>query len=233
MNVWQKHLERNWTAFDTYRVKIRIGKIAGGKPADPEIIRKWVEATCKKKTAEEREKIISAHLGTLDQVTEEKAESSSCVFARVDGELAIEGRQVKSMLKESGNIMKTIAPTGGVDSKGNAKIEKVANLKKKVSEQVFILEEYISLGVTEPHDRPERPIHVMTAQGPRTSIKRVEVVLGAVIEFTMKRRKGSGKDAVPEPVLMAILDYAQNMGLGSDRSQGMGTFEVLEVEKVQ
>ena len=38
-------------------------------------------------------------------------------------------------------------------------------------------------------------------------------------------------DAVSEKALYAILAYGQNIGLGADRSQGMGTFEVLEMER--
>ena len=72
----------------------------------------------------------------------------------------------------------------------------------------------------------------MTAQGPRDSIKRVEIVNSCKVTFTLKRRKGSGKDSVPEKVLLGILDYAQSIGLGADRSQGYGTFEVLSVEKI-
>lgn len=221
MNLWEKHLASDWTAFDQYAVRIRIADIVGGKPATPEMIAAWVDATNKKKNADERKKIVDAHLETLADLTEEKADKQSVVFARVDGELAIEGRQIKAMLKEAGNIIKTIAPG-----------EPIAALKSKVADQVFVAEEYIKLGRTEPDDREERPIHVMTAQGPRTSIKRVEIVRDVEIGFTVRRRRGRDKGSVPEKVLLGILDYAQQVGLGADRSQGRGMFKVLSVEKL-
>jgi hypothetical protein len=222
MNLWEQHKKSGWNAFDTYKVKLFIKNIVGGKPASPEMIAKWVEATNKEKSEEERNRIRDAHMETLGDLTDEKVDKQSCVFARVDGKLCIEGRQVKAMLKESGNIIKTIAPG-----------EPVTALKSKVADQVFVDEKYIPLGRTEPDRTEERPIHVMTAQGPRTSIKRTEIVEGTEIEFTLRRRRGNDKTAVRERVLLGILDYCQSVGLGADRSQGCGEFEVISVDKVK
>lgn len=230
-DLWKKHLASNWNAFDTYKVTILIKDIVGGKPATPDMIEAWVDATNKEKLEAERQKIKEAHMDTLPELADEKADKQSCVFARVDGVLCIEGRQIKAMLKEAGNIIKQIAPAG------DGKTAPIAALKSKVADQVFVVEDYIPLGrgngiyITEPDDRPERPIHVITARGPRTSIKRVEVVRDVEVTFTVKRRKGRDKGAVPEKVLLAILDYAQEVGLGADRSQGFGCFSVLSVEK--
>jgi len=228
MDVWKKHVQRNWNVFDTYSVRLRLDNVVGGKPASAKMIEKWVDATNDKKSEEERNKIKEAHMDTLPDLTEDKATKQSCVFSRYKGQLCLEGRQVKALLKECGNIIKTVVPGS---KKGE--LDKVARLKSKIAEQVFVMEDYIPLGRTEPDETTERPIHVMTAQGPRTSIKRTEVVKDVEIEFTMKRRKGRGKDAVPEKVLMAVLDYGQLNGLGADRSIGMGTFKVLSVEKLE
>jgi len=225
-NLWEKHKASGWTAFDSYRVAARIKNIVGGKPATEDMIEKWVNATCKAKTAEERAKIRDAHVGTLPDMAEEKADAQTVVFARLpNGELAIEGRQIKAMLKESANIIKDIVP-GGKDGEAGQKA-----LKSKVADQVFVVEEHVPLGVTEPTRREQRPIHVMTAQGPRTSIKRSEIVEGAEIQFTVKRRSGPGL-GVSEKALLGILDYAQTVGLGADRSQGFGQFEIVSVEKI-
>ncbi len=220
-DLWQAHKKSGWDPFSTYVVTIRLKDVVGGKPASPELIARWIEATCKKKSAEDRAKIVDAHIDTLDIVTGEKTEQQTTVFARVNGgALAIEGRQVKALLKESANIIKTIGP------------DDVKNLRSKVADQVFVEEEFIQLGRTEPDEHLERPIHVITPQGPRTSIKRVEIVKDATITFTIKRRRGNDKQSVPEKTLLAILDYAQTVGLGADRSQGFGTFEVVSVEKL-
>jgi len=219
-DLWKKHQKSDWNIFDTYKVTILIKDIVGGRPATAEMIEKWVAATCKAKTAEERARIVDADVQALGDVADDKAQAHTTVFARVDGGLAIEGRQVKAMLKEAANIIKGRDPV------------KVKNLRSKVADQVFVSEEYIPLGRTEPDEYQERPIHVMTAQGPRTSIKRVEMVKGAEVTFTVRRRQGRDTQSVPEPTLLAILDYCQTLGLGADRSQGYGTFTVQSVEKV-
>jgi hypothetical protein len=221
MDLWQKHKASGWDAFDTYTVDIRINHIVGGKPASEDMIEKWVSATCKQKTAEERQSIIDAHAEDLADITDEKASKQMVIFGRDDSGLYIEGRQVKAMLKEAGNIIKSIAPGEGG----------VKNLKSKVADQVFVSEEKIPLGRDEPDRVVERAIHVMTAQGPRTSIKRSEICDDVELQFTVRRRKGADKMAVPEKVMLAILDYAQTVGLGADRSQGFGQFKVLSVTK--
>lgn len=240
MDIWKKHQAAGWTAFDEYLVSIRLHDIVGGKPATPDMIEKWVNATNKEKAAEERAKIVNAHVETLADAADEQAQKQAVVFARVNGELAIEGRQIKAMLKEAGNICKDIVPTGQMErlTAAEKKAGKEARpqvgvkaLRSKVADQVFVVDEYVSLGRTEPDLVDDRPISVMTAQGPRTSIKRSEVCKDVELSFTVRRRTGAGQ-GVPEATLLAILDYAQQVGLGADRSQGHGLFEVQSVEKL-
>ena len=142
----------------------------------------------------------------------------------MNGGLAIEGRQIKACLKENANIIKKGMP------KSCGKDGVIAALKNKVAEQLFVEENYIPIGRTEPDEVLEKPISVMTRQGPRTSIKRYEICHDVEIEFTLKRLARGGE--VTEKVMLAILDYAQDMGIGADRSQGRGVFEVLSVEKI-
>jgi len=223
-NLFAKHKKSGWQAFARYAVKIRCHDLVGGRPLNADLIEKWVTATCKKANDKERQKIIDADVALLDETIDEVAEKQAIGFARIDGHLAIEGRQVKAMLKEAANIIKGIIP-GGKDGKG------IAALKSKVADQIFVEEEYIILDKTQPDDVEERPIHVMTRQGPRTSLKRCEIVRDVEIDFIVARRAGAG-EGVPQKALLAILDYAQQVGLGADRSQGRGRFEVLNVEAI-
>jgi len=221
--LWKEwKAKQNWEPFDRYRVRLRLKHIVGGLPAVPEIIKTWVETRNADKTAEEQKLMINAHIDELPEVADEVAEKKTIVFPRVGGQLAIEGRQVKAMLKEAANVVKNSLP------RGCGKDGKIAALKSKVAETVFVEEEYISLGRAEPDEVIERPISVVTRQGPRTSIKRCEVCRDVEIEFHLRRLRGG---EVSEAVLLAILEYAQQMGLGADRSQGRGVFEVVDVEK--
>jgi hypothetical protein len=70
----------------------------------------------------------------------------------------------------------------------------------------------------------------MTPMGERTSIKRSDIVDDVTIEFTVRRLDCA---EVPESALFAVLAYAQNIGIGADRSQGMGIFKILSVDKIE
>ena len=219
-NLFAKHLKTGWQPFDTYLVKIRVGALVGGLPKDPNMVAGWVNATNKKKSDADRAAIVEAHLEHLPDVEEDKKEKQGIGFARDGGELCIEGRQVKAMLKEAANIIKNVAPGGPLTA-----------LKSRVADQVFVSELYIPVGRTKPDRIVERAIHVLTPQGPRDSIKVCEVCDDVELEFTVRRMVRAGKRTVSEKVLLAILDYGQNVGLGADRSQGYGVFEILSVEK--
>lgn len=226
-NLFEQHKKSGWYPFDTYKVKIRLRDIVGGIPMNPNMVEKWINATNENKSAEEREALKNAALALLPEKTEEKMEQQGIGFARVNGELVIEGRQVKAMLKEAANITNMTSPR--VDPK-----EPNKQMKSKVGDQLFVEDVFINLGGRKGPDAVEqKPIHVMTTQGPRSSIKVYEICRGVDIEFTLKRHNQKGKMAVTEEVMLAILDYSQNIGLGADRSQGHGLFEVLSVEKVE
>jgi hypothetical protein len=222
---------KTWSPFDEYRVKVKLSTIAGGTPKHGDLLKGWIDATNKELSAEERAKLVDATKAELPDISEAK-EAKSWVGFKSDGDgLYIEGRQVKAMLKESANIIKKIAPTRKDKKSPNG--VGITAFKSKVADHVFVVETKIHLTkggepVKEKDEHEERPIHVMTAQGPRNSIKRTDLVHDAEIEFTVRRLNDA---AVPEKALYAVLAYGQHIGLGADRSQGMGTFRVTSVEK--
>jgi hypothetical protein len=223
-NLFLKHKKTGWYPFTEYRVNIRVLDLVGGLPMNEKLVESWVNATNKGKKEEDREAIRDAHIETLPDAVEEKKEKQGIGFARVNGKLAIEGRQVKAMLKEVANIIKDTVPSNAPlhAKKGTG----ISALRNKVAEQ------YILLDREEPDRITERPIHVTTPRGPRDSIKVCEICDNVDVEFTLKLHNGMGKQAVPEKALVAILDYAQINGLGADRSQGFGTFETFSVVKM-
>ncbi len=62
-------------------------------------------------------------------------------------------------------------------------------------------------------------------QGPRTSIKRAEYVEDVEMRFTLRVLKDN---LVTADHLRTILEYMQVGGIGSDRSQGSGTFALMD-----
>jgi hypothetical protein len=233
-----QEIQSQWTPFDEYRVTITLNSIAGGVPKNKNIIRGWIDSTNKEKSEEERQKLVEATMGALPDLSEEKEAKSWVGFKADNKGLFVEGRQVKAMLKEAANIIKDRCPNGSKDAIEEDDVVKkkkdlpaygVRNLKSKVADHVFVVEDRIYLGKATPDELEERPVHAMTPQGPRSSLKRTDVVHGATVSFTLRRL---ADEAVPEETLFAILAFAQHIGLGADRSQGHGTFRDVEVEKI-
>lgn len=221
----------DWAPFVRYRVHLKIGTIVGGTPKNKQLIEAWVNAKNKELGAQEREELANATEEEMGDLQAKIGDDKGTGFRKDDRGLFIEGRHVKAMLKENANVIKNITP-GGRKPKGQGGGEApgITNLKSKVAERLFIEEDRIHLGRIEPDAIEEKPIHVMTRQGSRDSIKRVELVNNAEISFTLRRHRGND---VPEKTMLAILDYAQTMGLGADRSQGRGQFQVVSVTKLE
>ena len=116
------------------------------------------------------------------------------------------------MLKESANICKSFVRVNG----------KPVPLRARLAERVFVEPRLIPLGVAEPTGSREKPVHVMTARGPRSALKRTDYVSHVKL---VCRLKVLDDGFISERVLRTILDHASANGLGCDRSQGYGTFD--------
>jgi len=76
----------------------------------------------------------------------------------------------------------------------------------------------------------QRSLRAMTAQGPRVTLAKSEVVpAGASLEFNLKVMKDSPID---EEVLHNLFSYGEMKGLGQWRNAGFGQFS-YELEKLQ
>ncbi len=75
----------------------------------------------------------------------------------------------------------------------------------------------------------ERPLRAQTAQGPRVTVVRSDVILsGGEISFSLDVLKGG---SVSAGIIRDVLDYGQYLGLGQWRSGGWGRFEVVDFRK--
>jgi hypothetical protein len=146
-------------------------------------------------------------------------------FKRDDnGQLCIEGRIVKAALKE---WMNSAYP--GTKFPGKTKIEGLRKgLMRYAAEAVRVDDMLIGLGVKEPTTIEERIKHVMTPQGPRSSINRVEVVEQPEVTFTISVRD----DFIPEDAWARIWSVGEAIGLGSDRGRSDGQFELTEWQRL-
>jgi len=130
--------------------------------------------------------------------------------------LFIEERQIKALLKEAAYVLR---------------LSRIAGFKDSISHGVFVKPEKIRLlragkPLHEPDGYVERPIHVLTRQGPRTSVVRQDFVLKPHSSFDL---------VVASPLvrfddLQRLLRLGEEIGLGASRSQGFGKFVIKELK---
>lgn len=230
-----------------YRVSLQVlDKIVGGVPSSESVIKGWLKSRMEigdrdlqeltQKTLAER---FPDRQPTADELAAALLESDAAPsingFKRVPdtGELAYEGRCMKAALKEWANSAypgtdwdgKTAADTttGRPLPKGFRK-----GLMATLAERVFIPDVYIGLGVKEPTGVEERIKHVMTPQGPRSSINRVEYVDRPLLEFTLKVHD----DFLKPEAWGRIWERGEDIGIGADRGRSDGKFELIDWERV-
>ena len=228
-----------------YAVDLSVGQLHGGVPQDPRVIEGWIRS--KLLNADQRlVGLVQEAVKELGYTQEDMAESEKLEEALTEagrkqlngfkrdldtGELYIEGRAVKAMLKESANIAYP-----WVGGKG----EKIAGkgVKNAFKEHVFVEgpshPDRLFLGVKEPDDVDVR--FVTGARGQRT-IAREEYVDDVTVSFfidTDLDLSEEGQEAgEPECEMWGkIMLTAEKQGLGASRSQGYGTFVVEKFERV-
>lgn len=240
--------------FDEYKVTLDLVDIAGGIPANPEMIKKWIDVRNAELNEAERQRLADATKEELPEIADEIESRSWTRFKYDEAGPYIEGRIVKSALKENGNILKNILtsvkkrkvtkkkdgdkPQESDKTEIEAEFEKVKGypaLKKKISECVFIVEDKIHLqrnGVNVSSDVPveERPVHAFTPQGHINALKRTDVLRDVTINFTVRLAKTG---AVTEEALFASLAYIVHNALGTDRSQGRGRGKDIDVVRIE
>jgi hypothetical protein len=208
--------------YDVYRVEIAMRQeLCGGMPKNPDLLKGWIAATTEHDDATTTEQEAEARTVLL-QPTEEKSWNG---FPGDEKGLFVWARQVKALFKECATMLRvTTTKIGskqifqhGFEIKGSEKADR------------------IYLGKTEPDGMREGPIHVQTAQGPRTALKRVDYVLGVRLRFEVwvLHTEGGEKRHVGEEELRRMLTFGQENGLGAERSQGHGKFDVIEFTRTK
>jgi len=220
--------------YTQYRATLRFKNlIVGGIPSDKSVIEGWIRSRMDlgdaaiselvEQTVEERGVLTPDE--AIEAVMQSELAPSVNGFKRDDnGELCIEGRIVKAALKE---WMNSAYP--GTKFPGKTKIEGLRKgLMRYAAEAVRVDDLLIGLGVKEPTAIEERIKHVMTPQGPRSSINRVEVVEQPEVTFTISVRD----DFIPEDAWARIWSVGEAIGLGSDRGRSDGQFELTEWQRL-
>jgi hypothetical protein len=187
------------------RIKVRIKlltEMLGTVSKDPTVYKTYIENK-KPITVEEDESL-----------TVEKAEDSGWSGFHKDEEgLFIYEYMIKGFLKQAGNVLKDIL--------------KIKALRSKIDDYVFIDPRRIHFNLNEPHGVLERSLRSMTPAGPRTSLKRSDLInAGTEIEFDLTLIPH--KEITIE-TLITLLSYGKKIGLGQFRNGGYGRFEVISI----
>jgi hypothetical protein len=208
--------------YDRYHATIRIRqKLCGGMPKNPELLKGWIAASTEHNDAVTTQQEKDAREVLLTP-TEEKSWNG---FPEDAKGLFIWSRQVKALFKECASMLRIT-----VEKRGS----------KQIFQHGFEIKgpdsaDRIYLGKTKADGNDEGPIHVQTAQGPRTAIKRVDYVsnLDLKFEIWVLTTAAAENRHVGEKELKHMLTFGQENGLGADRSQGHGKFDVIEFSRVK
>lgn len=140
---------------------------------------------------------------------------------RIFGELYLDGRQIKAMAKEAAMIGVAADHIDGTKWGRTSKA-----MKGFLAEHLFVEEETVLLGVTEPTRITQSFVHTFRGAG----IKLEEQILDAEVKFTFIA-DFDFESKVPGffGILLAI---AEKNGLGASRSQGFGRFSVTAFNRV-
>jgi hypothetical protein len=147
---------------------------------------------------------------------EEEAERGYATFKRDDNGLYYEARCVRAHIKDCANQLQGLL---GIKA-----------LKSKVANRVYVEPSKIYLGKKEPDGNETRIVHAMTMKGPRSSLKTIDYVDQPVLKFQLKVLDDG---LVDRDLLEAIFEYGGEHGMGQERSQDWGKYEMVKLEEVR
>jgi hypothetical protein len=203
----------------TYRAVLKVnGPFAASLPKDPDEIRSMLENRMPAEkpedgaTIDELVETVSAAVATADQPDEDVLPGAS-TFPSDERGLYYEGRCVRGHLKDCALQIQGFFPS-------------VKNFRAKFVNRVYVVTDKIYVGAKEVAGTQERFIQVMTRRGPRSSIKYIDWVESPTLEFTIKLLND---DVITEEHLKAVFEYGGIHGMGGERSQGWGRYELKEL----
>ena len=212
--------------FKTYTMTLIFkDKLCGGVPKSEKAIEGWIRTNVEDKSKLDQMISDTKEAMKVDELSKEDvddlAKSAWNGFKQDEHGIYVEGRQIKSMFKESANVIKNVL--------------NVSAFKARVAERVFVVEDKVYINneddvrFKEPSGFYEGMVHAMTAMGKISALKRVDYVESASITFTLRvldeKLVTKDKKRLDIPTyIMHLITHAQENGLGAERSQGNGKF---------
>ena len=195
-----------------YRVVLKVrDRVVGGIPKRADLIEPWLAGRGVPPSA-----VPEMAEQVKEEVITEETERVWTTFKGNDEEgFFIEGRQIKAMLKDA--------------TRGAQASKKVPGLLSKIKHGMEITPARIVLS-DKISGAEEKPISVITARGPRTSLKRFDFITQPRVVFDIL----VGSPDLTKDVLRFLLEYAEQFeGIGASVSQGEGKFDIETFEEVE
>lgn len=222
--------------YQQYRVVVKFrDRVHGPRPGSPELLEKHIIRSTGHQDVVTEELVRQAaeglppDPGDIDEVTN----SSRSVFARDEHGLYLDSYALKACFRQSGSMLgawmklrgsKQIAAEG-TEVKGH----------REHANRIYLMRDLQNpTHVVVPDGVEDSPVHIVTAAGRVNGIKSNEYVDGAHMLFFLWVLRTSPRETrhIGEDLVRAILTFAQNNGVGANRSKGMGKFDVVEFQSI-
>lgn len=196
---------------------------ASSSPKNPKDIEAMLEARAPsdselKRRIEAGEQItpiseLAEEVGEAVEADEEE-ERGHATFMRDEKGLYFEARCVKAHIKDCADQIKFLL--------------EIKALKAKVSNKVYVEPPRIHFDKQEPDGVEHRIIHAMTKRGPRSSLKSIDYVKDVDFKFQLKVLNDG---IIDKDILASIFEYGSTHGIGQERSQDFGRYNVVRLHE--
>jgi len=209
-----------------YEVELKFTTpFASSTPKNPKDIEAMLIARAPSDAELRRRKEAGEEITPIDELAEqvaeeveatEEVERGYATFKRDENGLYYEARCVRAHIKDCANQLQGFL---GIKA-----------LKSKVANRVYVEPAKIYLGKAEPDGSETRIVHAMTMKGPRSSLKTIDYVDKPVLKFQLKVLDDR---VISEEILRAIFEYGSEHGMGQERSQDWGKYELARLEEIE
>jgi len=221
-----------------FEVKLKLARVDGGIPADPNVVVDWLNANGLQDDEELAASIAAKTISEED--LEAKLRKVTTTFMQDEqGRPCLESRVIKATLLNAANTMGLFGTIPG--------LQELLRKGSEVRPALIPLVDSIASLKTQT-----KVVHVTSPQGkPVSGFKRVRYLEDVTISFRFTTTdrvaiaqkfgtKKDGKAAIPrkaalvtKELLEAIIVYAGvYIGFGANRSQGVGKAELLELNEI-
>jgi len=214
LSIWTPYLI-TWTF---------LTRLCGSTPADPDIIRRWIDARAPQNKpaagGKSLQEIAEEVLASLNEPAEEK-KTSVLVFQRHEGQLVMRAATVRAHIKDCARQISSLL-VGKVAGEKSFAVRVVNGLYHDEHEYWLPVRRLDGTPITESSGIYQKPVHVMTPQGPMNSIKSIEYVEPpSRLTFVLKVLGRS----VGLVDMETLFSYGGVHGYAGERSDGEGRYE--------